>query len=110
MSPEIFEDREKAFENKYVRDQERCFKTKAKAVKFFALWAASRLGYKVNASAEYANKVIDIYMRKQGLNDVISFVKKDFDAKSIQMSETDLATRLRCCRDNLRKMTADESE
>jgi hypothetical protein len=82
-----FDDRQKAFENKFKHDQELQFKVQSKAVKLFGLWAAGKLG-KSGADAEkYADEVVDSDFDEPGIKDVLRKVKKDFDAAGIEMTE-----------------------
>ncbi len=85
-----FDDREKAFENKFKHDQELQFKVQAKAVKLFGAWAAGKLG-KTGADVEtYAAEVLDADFDEPGIKDVLRKVAKDLSGKGIEMSEHQL--------------------
>jgi len=85
-----FDDREKAFENKFKHDQELQFKVQSKAVKLFGAWAAGKLG-KTGADVEaYAAEVLDSDFDEPGIKDVLRKVGKDFAAKGIETTEHNL--------------------
>lgn len=83
-----FDDREKAFENKFKHDQELQFKVQSKAVKLFGAWAAGKLGITDAAAVEtYAAEVLDSDFDEPGIKDVLRKVGKDFAAKGIETTE-----------------------
>ena len=84
---DLFEDREKALENKYAREEDLRFEIDSSAIRLFGLWAANQLGYKNASAIEYANKIYDIYVREQGLPNAIRFIKDCFTAKGLLISE-----------------------
>lgn len=72
-----FNDRERAFENKFAHDAEMQFKAVARRNKRLGLWAAGLLG-KTGADAEaYAMEVIRADFEEAGHEDVIRKVKAD---------------------------------
>ena len=75
-----FNDREKAFEAKYEKDQELQFRVTARKNKLLGLWAAGLLG-KSGADAEaYAKDVVMSDFEKPGDDDVIGKVVGDLTA------------------------------
>jgi hypothetical protein len=75
-----FNDREKAFEKKYERDQDLQFKATARKNKLLGLWAASLMG-KSGADAEaYAKEIVLANFEKPGENDVLHKLMKDLAA------------------------------
>ena len=82
-----FDDRQKAFENKFKHDEELRFKVQSKAVRAFGLWAAGQLGKKGPEAEKYADDVLDADFEEAGIKDVLKKVAKDFAAKGIQMTE-----------------------
>jgi hypothetical protein len=90
-----FDDREKAFEAEFKRNQEMQFRVGARRNKLFGLWAAGKLGISDGEAAEaYARTVIDADFEKPGDGDVIEKVRGDLAAKGIEMSEAQLRTEL----------------
>ncbi|MEZ0259677.1 MAG: DUF1476 domain-containing protein [Alphaproteobacteria bacterium] len=82
-----FDDREKAFENKFKHDQELQFKVQSKAVKLFGTWAAGKLGKTGPDVEAYAAEVLDSDFDEPGIKDVLRKVGKDFAAKGIETTE-----------------------
>ncbi len=72
-----FQDRERAFENKFAHDQEMVFKAVARRNKKLGIWAAGLLG-KTGAEAEaYAMEVIRADFEEAGHEDVVRKVMAD---------------------------------
>ncbi|MBN67398.1 MAG: hypothetical protein CMM94_07535 [Rickettsiales bacterium] len=81
-----FDEREKAFENKYARDEELQFKVIARRNKLLGLWAAEQLG-KDDADAEaYAKEVVVADFDEPGDDDVKRKVLADLQAAGIEIS------------------------
>lgn len=75
-----FNDREKAFELKFEKDQEVQFKVTARRNKLLGLWAAGLMG-KSGADAEaYAKEVVLSDFEKPGDSDVMAKLVKDLAA------------------------------
>lgn len=75
-----FDEREKAFEKKFEKDQELQFKVSARKNKLLGLWAAGLMG-KNGADAEaYAKEVVLADFEKPGDSDVIAKLVKDLAA------------------------------
>lgn len=72
-----FDDRERAFENKFAHDAEMQFKAEARRNKLLGLWAAGLLG-KTGAAAEaYAREVITSDFEEAGEEDVFRKLRAD---------------------------------
>ncbi|MBI1215166.1 MAG: DUF1476 family protein [Alphaproteobacteria bacterium] len=82
-----FDKRGKSFEEKFSHDEAVDFKMQAKAVRLFGLWAAAKLGLEGEAVEPYVLEVMDADFERAGVGDVIEKVKKDFDAKGIEVSQ-----------------------
>lgn len=81
------DDREKAFENRFVHDEELKFRAMARRNKLLGQWAAEKLG-KSGADAEaYVREVINADFAEAGEHDVFRKVRKDFDAAGVQQSD-----------------------
>ena len=81
-----FDDRQKAFENKFAHDQEMRFRAMARRNKLLGLWAAEKLG-KTGADAdEYAKSVVLADFEEPGDEYVFRKVRGDLDA-SVSDSE-----------------------
>jgi len=75
-----FNDREKAFEKKYERDQDLQFKTTARKNKLLGLWAAGLMGKSGADADSYAKEVVMADLEKPGDADVIEKLVKDLAA------------------------------
>lgn len=77
-----FNDRERAFENKYAHDQEMQFKAVARRNKALGLWAAGLLGKSGQAAEDYAMEVIRADFEESGHEDVFRKVQADLEGKA----------------------------
>jgi hypothetical protein len=83
-----FDDRQKAFENKYKHDQDLQFKVQARATRLFGAWVAGQLGITDPAAVEtYSQEVLDADFDEPGIKDVLRKVQKDLKAKGIEMTD-----------------------
>lgn len=82
-----FEDRKKAFENKFAHDEELRFRATARRNKLLGLWAAELMGIKGDRAKTYAQEVVKADLEEAGEEDVFRKVRKDFDAKKIEVSD-----------------------
>ena len=89
-----FDNREKAFENKFAHDAEMQFKAEARRNKLLGLWAAGLMGLDEAAAGEYAKEVIASDFEEAGDEDVYRKVSGDFAAKSVAVSEADLRAKM----------------
>ena len=85
-----FNDREKAFENKFSMDQQSIFKIEARASKLIGLWAAGKIGLAAAEADAYAKEVISANLDEPGYDDVKRKVKADFTAKNIPYDSDEL--------------------
>ena len=99
-----FDDREKAFENKFFHDDELRFKAESRRNKMLAEWAAAKLGMTGAAVDDYIKAVRKADLDEKGDHDVYRKVKADFDAKGVAITETDLRRQMN---DFLTKAVAD---
>ncbi|MEE8258849.1 MAG: DUF1476 domain-containing protein [Sphingomonadales bacterium] len=82
-----FDDRKKAFENKFAHDEELKFRANAKRNKLLGLWAADLMGLSGVEAQDYAKEVIKADFVEPGEEDVYRKVKGDLDAKGLDISE-----------------------
>ncbi|MCH8348289.1 MAG: DUF1476 domain-containing protein [Proteobacteria bacterium] len=82
-----FNDRKKAFEDKFAHDEELKFRANARRNKLLGLWAADLLGLEEEASAAYALEVVKADLVEPGEEDVYRKVKGDLDAQHLDVSE-----------------------
>jgi hypothetical protein len=72
-----FDERERAFENKYAHDQEMIFKAIARRNRKLGLWAAELLGKTAQDAENYAMDVIRADFEEAGHEDVVRKVSAD---------------------------------
>ncbi|MDR6264662.1 MULTISPECIES: DUF1476 domain-containing protein [Rhodobacterales] len=75
-----FDNREKAFENKFAHDAEMQFRAEARRNKLLGLWAADLLGKTGDEAAAYAAEVVKSDFEEAGDEDVYRKVSGDLGA------------------------------
>lgn len=89
-----FDNREKAFENKFAHDEELMFKARARRNRLFGEWLAGELGLSGDEVKEYAGSVVASDLEEEGDGDVIRKVFADAEAKGLDMSADELQAKL----------------
>ncbi|KFB10288.1 DUF1476 domain-containing protein [Nitratireductor basaltis] len=84
------EERERAFENKFVRDEETKFRAMARRNKLLGLWVAEKIGKKDEEAEAYARDVVKADFEEAGDEDVFRKVRADLDASGASISDADL--------------------
>ena len=82
-----FNDREKAFEDKYKHDQELQFKVEVRRNKLLGLWAAELLGLQGAEAEAYAKQVVAADFEEPGDADLVRKILSDLSAKQVDMTE-----------------------
>jgi hypothetical protein len=82
-----FNDREKAFENKHVREEKLGFDIEARCAKIFGLWAAEQLGLAEAEAKSYALSVVESNLDEPGFEDVLRKVRTDFESGNVNISD-----------------------
>ena len=85
-----FDKREEGFEKKFAHDEELHFKATARRNKLIGLWAAEKLGLAGAAAEIYAKDVVAADFEHPGSEDVFGKLRKDFDAKGVATSDTEI--------------------
>ncbi|MGQ0560035.1 MAG: DUF1476 domain-containing protein [Sphingosinicella sp.] len=83
-----FDDRERAFETKYARDQEMQFKIIARRNRLLGQWAAKKMGLGEAETDAYARDVIRADFEEAGDQDVIRKVLADMVAAGVEVDES----------------------
>jgi hypothetical protein len=90
-----FDDREEAFERKFVHDADLRFKATARRNKLLGLWAAERLGKSGAEADAYAKSVVLSDFEEAGDADVLRKVYGDLEAAGVaDASEADVRSRM----------------
>ena len=85
-----FNEREKSFEKKFVKDQELQFKVAARSNKYLGEWISSKLGKTEEEKQNYIQEIIKADMEEAGSEDVFRKVKKDLETNSIIIEDSEI--------------------
>lgn len=77
-----FDDRESAFENKFVHDAELQFRADARRNRLVGLWAAELMGKSGAEAADYAKEVVAADFEEAGDEDVYRKLAADLGARA----------------------------
>jgi hypothetical protein len=89
-----FDKREKDYEAKYSLDEELAFKATARRNKLLGLWAAEKLGKKGTEADQYAKEVVMSDFEREGDDDVVEKLLKDFGKASIAIGTSEIRTEM----------------
>jgi hypothetical protein len=82
-----FDDRERAFESMYARDQEMQFKIVARRNRLLGHWAAKKMGLTEAEADAYAKEVIRSDFEEAGDEDVIRKLLGDLTSAGVEVDE-----------------------
>ena len=82
-----FNDREKAFENQFARDQELQFKVVARRNRLLGQWAAKKMGLTEAEADAYARDVIRADFEEAGDEDVIRKLLGDLTSAGVEIDD-----------------------
>jgi hypothetical protein len=82
-----FNDREKAFESMYARDQEMQFKIVARRNRLLGHWAAKKMGLTEAEAEAYAKDVIRADFEEAGDEDVIRKLLGDLTSAGVEIDD-----------------------
>ena len=85
-----FDEREKSFERKFQMDEELQFKIAARSNKYLGEWASLKLGKNEEEKKNYIQEIIRSDLEEAGQEDVFRKIKKDFQAASISVEESEI--------------------
>ena len=85
-----FNEREKSFEKKFVKDEELKFKLAARSNKYLGEWVRSELGKNQEEKKNYIQEIIKADMEEAGSEDVFRKVRKDFKIASISIEDSEI--------------------
>jgi len=89
-----FDDRERAFEGMYARDQEMQFKIIARRNRLLGHWAAEKMGLSAAEADAYAKEVIQADFEEVGDEDVIRKLLGDLTGAGCDISEAEIRAAL----------------
>lgn len=82
-----FDDRERAFEQKFARDEELQFKIIARRNKLLGLWAAAKMSLSEVEADAYAKDVVRADFEEAGDEDVIRKVLGDLTSAGVEIDD-----------------------
>ena len=82
-----FDDRERAFENMYARDQEMQFKIIARRNRLLGGWAAQLMGLNSVEAEAYAKDVVRADFEEAGDEDVVRKILGDLTSAGVDIDE-----------------------
>ncbi len=90
FKPDVFDEREKAFEAHYRHDEEIAFKASARCAHLFGLWVAGRLGLTGAEAEAYSQAVREADLRRPNHLEMLRKVREDLAAKGITATDFEL--------------------
>lgn len=82
-----FDDRERAFETKYARDEEMAFRIIARRNRLLGHWAATEMRLTKEEADAYATAVVQADFEEAGDEDVIRKLVSDLTAANVAIDE-----------------------
>lgn len=82
-----FDNREKAFENKFAHDADLLFKIAARRNKLVGQWAAEKMGLTPEETTAYATSVVQADFEEAGDEDVIRKLLGDLTSAGIDVDD-----------------------
>ena len=82
-----FDDREKAFEAKYARDEDMAFRVTARRNRLVGQWAAAKMGLTPEETDAYAKAVVQADFEEAGDEDVIRKVLGDLLGAGVEIDD-----------------------
>jgi hypothetical protein len=89
-----FDDRERAFESKYARDQEMQFKITSRRNRLLGQWAAKKMGYSDDQAEAYAKEVIRADFQEAGDEDIVRKLVADLEKAGVPTDEAEIRAQL----------------
>lgn len=82
-----FDDRERAFESKFARDEEIAFRIVARRNRLLGQWAAAQMGLTPEETDAYAKAVVQADFEEAGDEDVVRKLLGDLTAAGVDVDE-----------------------
>jgi len=82
-----FDDREKAFENKFQHDEDLLFRIRTRRDTLAGLWAAGLMGLDAESAKAYARQIVEVDIGTPGPHDIRDRIAADLHAKGVDISD-----------------------
>ena len=89
-----FDDRERAFETKYARDEEMAFRVTARRNKLLGQWAATQLGLKGGEADAYAAEISGSLVARVVDEGLVERFRADFAAHGVSQSDDQIRQKM----------------
>jgi hypothetical protein len=89
-----FDDRERAFENMFARDEEMAFRIAARRNRLIGTWAAALMGLTPEETDAYAKAVVQADFEEAGDEDVVRKLLGDLVSAGVDMDESRIRSAL----------------
>lgn len=89
-----FDDRERAFETKFARDEEMMFRVTARRNRLVGQWAAEKMGLTPEETDAYAKAVVQADFEEAGDEDVIRKLLGDLTSAGVDVDDAGVRTAL----------------
>jgi len=89
-----FDDRERAFEIKFARDEEMAFRVSARRNRLLGQWAAEKMGLTPEEADAYSKAVMQADFEEAGFEDVIRKLVGDLTAANVETDEAEVRAAL----------------
>jgi hypothetical protein len=86
----IFDERERAFEQLFVHDEELRFRARARRNKLLGRWAAMLMGLQGAQADLYAREVVDAVLQADGDRQISRKIRDDLAARGVRKSDDQL--------------------
>jgi hypothetical protein len=83
----LFDQRERAFEAKFARDEEMRFLAAVRHSKLLGAWAAEQLGFTAVAAERYTQELIDAALDGLGEGEIFWKIRAVFDSSGVKQSD-----------------------
>lgn len=104
----IFDDREKALENRYFRNEEVRFRVVAKRRKFLGMWAAERMHKSEEDSLRYALEVVQSGVAEASDDRVVKKILRDMQDAGLKITERELRDKMTELEDKAKRQVEKE--
>lgn len=104
-----FDDREKAFEAKFARDEEMMFRVHARRNRLLGVWAAERMGLDAAETEAYAKSVVQADFEEAGDEDVVRKLLGDLTSAGVEVDEAEIRVALEAKSVDARRQLMGES-
>ena len=82
-----FDDRERAYETKFARDEDMAFRVIARRNKLLGQWAAALMGLTPEETSSYATAVVQAEFEEAGDEDVVRKLLGDMTAAGVDIDD-----------------------